>query len=202
MALLNDLTLQAIFSRLFAALLFVAIHGGVLTLLATVLRRDASGPLERFSANPLDHLSLPGMAMAVLFRVTWIRYREIAPDALRGGRLALAGVALATLCISLAVVPLLDLLRPVIATYLPRTAGYAVLQVVVALQELTLASVLLGALPLPGLTGGLFLLALMPHKAAPLQRLVVPVNVILVVALISGLLPNPAPMLAPFFTRL
>lgn len=201
MNLLNDLTLQAIFSRIFAALLFVSIQGGVFSLLVRLLR-DGGEEDRPVGGNLLSHLSMPGLAMAVLFKTTWMRYREPLPETLKGGRLALVGIALATLAISLAVVPLLDVSRPLIATYLPRTAGYAVLQVVVALQEITLASVPLNLLPLPGLVGGLFLLALFPQRAAQWRRLIVPVNVLLVLALLAGVVPNMGPLIAPYFTRL
>jgi len=202
MSLLNDLSLQAIMSRLAAGLLYAAFQGGLLTLLIALLRREEGEKGDRFSFNPLDHISMPGMAMAVLFRTTWIRYHAPQPESLKGGRLALVGIALAVLAASLALVPLLDGVRQLIATYVPRTAGYAMLQVAVALQEIILMSVPLNLLPLPGLIGGLFLFAALPERARQWRRLVVPVNVVLVLALVAGFVPNMGPMLAPYFSRL
>lgn len=201
MSLLSDLTLQAIMSRIVGTLVFVAVSGGVLTLLARLLRRPGTEYDVSFSANPLTHLSLPALAMGILFRTTWMRFHLVSPDGLRGGRLALVGIALATLLAGLALVPLLDPLRLVVANGLPRTIGYAALQAINATQQIALASVPLNLLPLPGLTGGLLLLAAFPEQEARLRKAVLPVQLILVVLLVAGWWPDFASMLGPYLVR-
>lgn len=201
MSLLSDLTLQAIFSRLFGVLFFCAVHGGLLTLFAQLLRRPDTPYKVSFSANPFTHLSLPAVAMAVFFRTTWIRYQHVGPETLKGGRWALVGIVLASLALTLAIVPLIDMLRPFVANVLPRTVGYAVLQGIVATQQIIMASVLFNLLPLPGLTGGMLLVAAFPHKARQIQRAVVPVYAVIIIALVAGWWPDLGPVLAPYLTR-
>lgn len=196
MSLLNDLTMQLLLSRITGFLLYVALHGCILAVLATML--GAQGPARdgRLTLNPLAHLSMPGLAMAVLFRSGWSRPMHIAHEELRGGRIAMIAIAIAALAISLLMVPLLDLLRPLIASGLPRTAGYAVLQAIIAFQDVTLASVALNALPLPGLTAGLVLQALLPAtQTKRFYRMEVPVAALLVIALVAGWLPDPMPLM-------
>lgn len=195
MTLLNDLTMQVLLSRIAAFLLFAAIHGGALAALAVLLKARGPWRQERRTLNPLAHLSMPGLAMAVLFRSGWIRPMHIETEGMRGGRLGLVAIALGALAISLAMVPLADLLRPLVAAGLPRTAGYAVLRVIVAFQDLSLASVALNLLPLPGLTAGLVLQAVLPGHTARLRRLQGPVAVLLVVVLVAGWFPDPLPVM-------
>jgi Zn-dependent protease len=201
LSLLSDLTLQAIFSRLFGVLFFCAVHGGLLTLFAQLLRRPDTPYKVSFSANPFTHLSLPAVAMAVFFRTAWIRYQQVGPETLKGGRWALVGIVLASLALTLAIVPLIDMLRPFVANVLPRTVGYAVLQGIVATQQIIMASVLFNLLPLPGLTGGMLLVAAFPQKARQIQRAVVPVYAVIVIALVAGWWPDLGPALAPYLTR-
>ena len=201
MSILGDLTLQAILTRIVATLVFVAVSGGALTFFARILLRPDAEVRSDVSANPFTHLSLAGLAMAILFRITWMRFRVVAPEALRGGRLSVVVIVLVTLAAGLALVPLLDLLRPLAADRLPRTVGYAVLQGIDATQKIALSSVPLNLLPLPGLTGGLLLLALFPERKKQLLKMVVPVQAGLVILLILGWWPDFGAMLAPILMR-
>ena len=200
MSRLNDLSLQAIMSRIVGTLVFVAVSGGVLTLLARLLSAPR-GANDAATANPFTHLSLPALAMGILFRTTWMRFRFVSPESLRGGRLALVGIALATLLAGLALVALLDPLRLVVANGLSGTVGYAVLQAINATQQIALASVPLNLLPLPGLTGGLFLLAAFPEREAQFRKAVLPVQALLVIVLVLGWWPDFGAMLAPLLMR-
>lgn len=195
MTFLNDLTMQVLLSHIAGFLLFTAIHGGLIAAIATLLRIDGPDYRERLTLNPFIHLSLPGLAMAVLFRSGWVRSLPVDHTRLRGGRAGLLVIVVGALAISLAIVPLVDLLRPIVAAELPRTAGYAVLRVIVAFQEVSLGSIALNLLPLPGLTAGLLLQALMPEQTGRLRRLETPVIVLLVIALVAGWLPDPLPFM-------
>lgn len=201
MSLLNDLTLQAIFSRIFGTLIFVAISGGVLTLCAQLMRRPDAEYEFSFSANPLTHLSMPALAMAILFRTTWMRYRDLDPKTLRPGSWGLVVMVIATALAGLAIVPLLDLLRPLAADGLPRTLGYAALQLIQATQQIALASVPLNLLPLPGLTGGLLLLAAWPERRRQFKRAVPAVYAVLIIVLVLGWWPDFGAILAPWLMR-
>lgn len=201
MSLLNDLTLQAIFSRIFGTLIFVAITGGVFTLCAQLMRRSDAEYEFSFSANPLTHLSMPALAMGILFRTTWMRYRDLAPETLRYGSWGLVVIVIATALSGLVMVPLLDFLRPLAADGLPRTLGYAVLQLIQATQQIALASVPLSLLPLPGLPGGLFLIAAWPEKRRQFRKAVPAVYALLIILLVLGWWPDFGAMLAPWLTR-
>ncbi|RDE10067.1 hypothetical protein [Pelagibacterium lacus] len=204
MSLLHDLTMGAIVSRIAGMLIFVALHGGMLALMARLLGSAMPEKEGRLTASPLAHLSLWGLAMAVLFRAGWARPAHIDPAQLRGGRPALVAIAVAALLISLALVPLLDLARPWIAASMPRTAGYAVLTVIVAVQDISLLSVAINALPLPGLTGGLVLVALFPDRARLWRRLEIPVLAAIVILMVAGVLvpDRLLPILRPIFSSL
>lgn len=204
MALLNDLTMGDIVSRIAAMLIFVALHGRAVMLLARLFGYRGSATDHGGTWGPLQHISVWGVAMAVLFRTGWARLPYIDAQDLRGGRWALVVIALGALAFSLALMPLLDFARPWIAGAFPRTAGYAVLVVIVAFQEITVLSVALNLLPLPGLTGGLIFAALVPLKPRIWNRMVAIVLVTLTVALVAGLLrpDRLLPVLLPLVSRL
>lgn len=201
MSLLNDLTLQAIFSRILGTLIFVGISGGVFTMAAQWLRRPDTEYDVSFSANPFTHLSMPALAMGILFRTTWMRLWAVSPDSLRGGRLSLVIIAVVTALAGILIVPVLDILRPVVADVLPRTLGYAALQLIQATQQIALLSVPLSLLPLPGLPGGLILIALFPDRARQFRRAVAPVYAVLIIILVLGWWPDFVGMLTPWLTR-
>jgi len=200
-SILSDLTLQTIFSRLLGVLIFFGLHGGILTLLARLFRRPDTPYEVDFSANPFAHLSMPAVAMAVFFRTAWIRYQQIEPQTLRGGRWMLVGLVLGSLVLTLAFVPLGDMTRPLVANGLPRTVVYAVLQVIVATQQIIMSSVVLNLLPLPGLTGGMLLLAAFPDRAKRIKRAVAPAYAVLIIALVAGWWPDMGALIAPYLTR-
>jgi hypothetical protein len=201
LSLLNDLTLQAIFSRIFGTLIFLAVSGGVFTLCAQLLRRPGAEYEFSFSANPFTHLSVPALAMSIMFRTTWMRYRDLAPDSLRPGRWGLVIIVLVTALAGLALVAVLDLFRPLAADNLPRTLGYAVLQLIQATQQIALSSVPLSLLPLPGVTGGLFLIAIWPERRKQFRRLAPLFQGALIVLLVLGWWPDVGSLLAPWLTR-
>lgn len=201
MSLLSDLTLQAILSRIVGSLVFVAVSGGVLTLLAELLRLPGVEQAARPTLNPFIHVSLPALAMGILFRTTWMRFVMVRPAALRGGRMALAGIVVATLLAPLVLVVLIDVLRPIVANGLPRTIGYAVLQGIDTTQKIALASVPLNLLPLPGVTGGLLLLAAFPAAERRIRRAAPLVQAALMVVLVLGWWPDVGALLAPYFMR-
>lgn len=196
MAFLNDLTLQQIVTRAIAFLVFASLHGA---LLAFALRWAGSlGPARegRLTANPVSHLAIWGLFMAVLFRAGWLR--PIRVDATETYRSRLVLVAVGTSVVTLLLVPCADLFRIPVTRMLTGTAGHFLQIVLDQIQEVTLGSVILGLAPLPILTGRLFLLAAMPGASRRVAMLEGPTTFVLVAAMIAvfdpawieGLLPH------------
>lgn len=201
MALLGELTIGEIVSRLAAALIYAGLQGFLLAAIARIFGDKRPTYDGRLTPNPITHLSVWGAAMAALFAVSWIRPMRVSAEQNRLGRPGLVLVAALSLAAMLALIPLLDLLRPV-ALMLPRTAGYSVLYVLGQLQVLTLGAVLLNLLPVPGLIGGVLWQAIWPEQERRLMRWE-PIALAAVIAgLVSGLIPEVGPALLPYLRLL
>lgn len=183
MNLLNDLTLQQIFTRILAYLIFAGAHGAILAGMATVLGARGPAQARRLTPNPMAHLSLWGLVMAIMFRVGWILPMQI--NGMR--RWAMVLCALASLIATLALVPLVDLLRPAILAWIGGTAGAFIALILNEFQVITVASVALNALPLPLLTGRLFLIAALPAQERRITRAAPVFTVVIVAAMLLWL---------------
>ena len=170
MALLNDLTLAQIFTRILAFLVIIGLHGMFVAGLARLLGDPTPGYNERLTLNPVSHLVLWAMAMAVLFEMFWIKAIKIRTENLRLGRFGLVLIALGALALTLAVAPLLDLVRPYVPVYLPRSAALVTLSIILQIQDMAIWFVALNWLPVPVLTGQLMLFALWPKAEALSHR--------------------------------
>ena len=190
MGLLSELTVGLLASRVGAFLLYSAVLGGLLALVARLLGFLRPQHEGRLTANPFAHLSVWGLAMAALFQMGWIRPLRVDAEESLQSRSRLAAVPILGLGAMLLLIPLLDLLRPVLQAALPRTGGYAVLGVIAQLQQITLASTLLNVLPLPGLAGGLLLQAARPSAEPTLRRWEPFVLAGIIVLLVTGWLPD------------
>lgn len=198
MSFLNDLTMGEIVSRIAAFLVYSALQGGLLSLLARLFGDSKATYDGRLTLNPFPHLALSGLFMAVLFRMGWIRPVRFNLEAIRGGGFGLAAIALLGLLGMILAIPLLDLTRPLIQAALPQTGGYAVLNIIQQFQEITLASTVLNVVPLPGLVGAAFLQAIWPQAEPKIRRFEPLVVVLLIVIFVLGWMPNPIPLLLPF----
>jgi Zn-dependent protease len=165
MALLNDLTLQAILSRLVAYVVLAAVHGFALAAAARLMGDPAPMYNGRLTLNPMIHLSVPGLAMTILFKLGWIAPVRIDPDKLRLGRWGMIVCVLAAFAATLALVPLLWPLRQLAVLTLPRTMGYTVVIVLNTIQEVAVSFAVFNLIPLPPLTGSLLLVAIRPALA-------------------------------------
>ena len=186
-----------IVSRLGAVLLYAGLHGFVLAGLARLLGDRRPAYDGRLTPNPFAHLSVWGALIAALFGMSWIRSLWYDGKTNRLGRWGVALVVLAGLLAMLALVPLLDLLRP-LALLLPRTGSYVVLYVLGQLQLLALASALLNCLPIPGLVGGGFLQAIWPAQERRLKRLESFGLALVITGIVAGFIPNLATTVLPF----
>lgn len=190
MAVLNDLTMQQILARIMGCLIFCALHGGLLAGISALFGNRQPLWDGRLSLNPFQHLPLPALFMSILFHSAWIRPMRIDPAATKGGRLALPLIALLALGLTLLAIPLFDLLRSLAVDHLPPAGGFAAIECLTEAQRIILASVLLNLLPLPVLTGRLFLIALAPQLQKRLTRLEGPATALIVIALIAGWWPD------------
>ena len=199
MNLLRELSMGEIVSRLAAVLLYAGLQGFVLGGLAWLLGDKRPFYDKRLTLNPFAHLSVWGALIAALFGMSWIRTLWYDAKSNRLGRWGVALVVLAGLMAMVALVPLLDLLRP-LALLLPRTGGYVVLYVLEQLQMMALASALLNLLPIPGLIGGGFLQAIWPDQERRWRKLEPFGLALVIVGIVAGFIPNLATIFLPFVT--
>lgn len=197
MNLLRELSMGEIVSRIAAVILYAGIQGLLLAAIARLMGDRRPQYDGRLTGNPFAQVSVWGVAMAALFAMSWVRPMRFDPQQNRLGRWGLVlGVVLA-LAAMVAMVPVIDLLRP-LALMLPRTGGYAVIYVLSQLQILVLASVALNLLPIPGLIGGVLWQAIWPGEERRLLRLEPFGLALVIVGIVAGWLPNLAMMLLPW----
>lgn len=184
-------------SRLAAVLIFAALQGLLIAGLARLLGDRRPAHDGRLTINPFNHVSVWGALIAALFGMSWIRSIWLDAGANRLGRLGAGLVPVLGLAAMLAILPLSDLLRPLFLM-LPRTGGYVTLYVLDQFQKLTLASVMLNVLPLPGLVAGGVLQAVWPGEERRLRRLEPFCLALVIVAIVAGWLPNLATLVPAF----
>lgn len=196
MNLLRELSMGEIVSRVAAAILYAGIQGLLLAAIARLMGDRRPQYDGRLTGNPFAQVSVWGVAMAALFAMSWVRPMRFDPQQNRLGRWGLIAVALLALAGVVALVPLIDLLRP-LALMLPRTGGYAVIYVLSQLQIIAIASAALNLLPIPGLIGGVLWQAIWPDAERRQMRLEPFGLALVIVAIVAGWLPNPATILLP-----
>lgn len=149
-----------ILSRIVAAFLFSGLAAGLTAGFLTLLKEPAARHAGRLTASPFRHVSLSGIFLAIAFRTSCFMPLPLSAGTRRFGPvLAVIGA----MTVMLALVPVLDLLRSPLHAVLPRSLGYMVLAGIDTLQIVTVNSVVLGLLPLPGLWLGTMLPALLPR---------------------------------------
>lgn len=201
MALLRELSLETLLSRVAGVLIFVALQGFFLALFARLMGDRRPQNEGRLTPNPFAQLSVWGAVIGALFALTWPRPMRMRASANRFG---LAGVIVAVVLSLVAValfIPIADWLRSV-ALMLPRTGGYAVILILQQFQLLAAGSILLNLLPIPGLAMGSIWTALWPEREKRLLRHE-PLGVgLVIIALVVGIVPNLASYTLPFLSRL
>lgn len=202
MSLLKDLTVGTLVSRLVAMLLFSAVLGIVMALLAKLLgdrRPQFSG---RLTINPFSHVAVPGVLVAAVFGMGWIRTMRFNVSENRWGAAGVLLVAVAGLILTALTIPLADALRNLAVATLPPTGGYAVVYALIQYQQVALASCLLNLLPIPGLACGAIWPAIWPEREKRINRYEAIALGVLAAAIVSGILGNPAPLFLPYFSAL
>lgn len=199
-----DLSLQQLLFQALGYLVIAGVHGFLIAAVARLL--GAMGPTwdGRLTPSPFAQMDLLGLLSATLGQVGWIRPVALDAHELRHGRPALAGVALLALALTLAVALGLWALRPVI--YAVLTSDTLTVSAIVGLRigvEMTVLFTLLNLLPLPGLTGGMFLQATLPKLHAALVRHLLVFRIAYTVLIVSGMARQAAqPLTNPLIAAL
>lgn len=202
MSLLRDLTVSALVSRLVAMLVLCAVLGGLTALTARLLGDRRPQHEGRLTLNPFAHVAVGGTLVAAVFGMGWIRPLRFNAAENRWGAAGTVLAPLGALILTLATIPLVDPLRSLAVSVLPRTTGYAVVYTMAQYQQVALGSCLLNLLPIPGLAGGVLWTALRPDKEKRIS-LIEPVALgLLAAVIVAGLISSPARMLLPYFSRL
>lgn len=165
---MTDLTLQVVVLRLVALVFIAAVHGFAVAAAAAALGDRGPRHDGRLTLDPLVHLDAVGTASGVLFALGWIRPLAIDAAALRGGRLAAALIPLAGALATLAAAVALHAVRPLVLPLLPDTASMAASVLVDIVGELGVWFALVNLVPLPPLTGALFLAAVARERGKAL----------------------------------
>ena len=165
-----DFTLQQLVLRLCALLFIAGIHGVAVSGAAVALGDPGPRHDGRLSLNPFVHLDILGGISALLFSVGWIRPISIDSAALRPGRAGLLLVVIAGAAATLLSALALRLARRMVLPLLPDTASAAVFALIETTGQLSLWFALCNLLPVPCLTGGHLLTALMPQWREVFRR--------------------------------
>jgi Zn-dependent protease len=160
---LIDFSLQQLVLRLCALLFIVGVHG--LAVAGTAVALGDPGPRQdgRLTFNPFAHLDILGGISGVLFSVGWIRPISIDPAELRYGRAGLVLIVVAGAAATLLSALALRLARPMVLPLLPDTASTVVFAFIETAGQLSLWFALSNLLPVPCLTGGHLVAAIMPQ---------------------------------------
>lgn len=201
MALLRELSLETLLSRVAGVLIFVALQGFFLALIARLMGDRRPQNEGRLTLNPFAQLSVWGAVIGALFALTWPRPMHLRASANRIGLAGVVAAVVLSLVAAALFIPLADGLRG-LALLLPRTAGYAVILILQQFQLIAAGSILLNLLPIPGLAMGAIWVALWPEREKRLLRHE-PLGLgVVVIALVVGLVPNLASYTLPFLSRL
>ena len=138
-------------------------HGAAVA--GTAVALGDAGPRHdgRLSVSPIAHLDILGTISGVLFFVGWIRPIAIDPAQLRPGRAGLVLIVIAGAATTLLSGLALWLARPMLLPLLPDTTSALVFALIETTGHLSLWFALCNLLPLPCLTGGHLLIAIMPQ---------------------------------------
>jgi len=167
---MGDLTVQRVVLRIAALVLVAAVHGGTVAGMAVALGDPGPRQDGRLTLNPLRHLDVLGGLLTVLLGYGWIRPIAVDPARLRPGRAGPLVIVVAACGATMGLAVLLRLLLPGLLTLLPDTAATELSVFVATARPLCVAFALFNLLPLPPLTGGLLLHAVLPGLGAALRR--------------------------------
>jgi Zn-dependent protease len=187
---LYDLTLNQLVLRLCALVFIAGVHGAAVAAAAYALGDPGPRYDGRLRLNPLVHLDLLGTLSGVLFSVGWARPIAIDPTALRPGRFGMVLIIIAGMAATLLSAVALLLVRPMVLSLLADTASQTVFALIETIGQLSIWFVLLNLLPIPCLTGGHLLTALMPTWRDALHRSQRPAALLVAMLAFFGIATN------------
>ena len=165
-----DFTLNQLVLRLCALVVIAGAHGAAVAAAACALGDQGPRYDGRLRLNPLIHLDLLGTLSGVLFSVGWAKPIAIDPASLRPGRIGLVLIVIAGAAATLLSAVVLLLVRPMVLPLLADTASQTFFALIETIVQLSLWFTLVNLLPVPCLTGGHLLTALMPQWREGLRR--------------------------------
>jgi len=170
MPMWNELPLQQLVLRLAAMVIIAGVHG--IAVAATAVALGDPGPRYdgRLRLNPFIHLDLLGTASGVLFAMGWIKPIAVDPALLRPGRIGLVLIVIAGAAATLACALVLRLTRPLLLPLLGDFAAQTTFALIETIAQLSVWFALVNVLPLPNLTGGHLLTAIVPQWRDGLRR--------------------------------
>jgi Zn-dependent protease len=181
-----DLTLNQLVLRLIAIVFIAAVHGVAVAGAAVALGDPGPRYDRRLQVNPLAHLDLLGTLTGLLFSIGWIKPISIDPALLRGGRAGLVLVVIAGAGATLAAAALLHLVRPLLLGLLGDSAAQSAFALIEVIAELSVWFALVNVLPVPCLTGGHLLVALMPQWREALRKSQIYTAILLTALAVTG----------------
>lgn len=180
-----DFSLQQLLMRFAALMLIVAVHGWAVSAAAMALGDPGPEYDGRRTLNPFSHLDLLGALGIMIFSLGWIRPIAIDPREL-GSRWRLVVIPIVGVVSTLALALLARLLAPLAVTQLQGFAAATASVFLSTLVNLGLWFSLFNLLPIPPLTGGLFLLAAVPKARERAKRYTFHSKLVVGVLILTG----------------
>jgi Zn-dependent protease len=177
---------QLIFAAI-AFLVVAALHGFALAAAAGTMGDSSPRYEGRMTLNPIPQLDLLGLAAAVLMGAGWIRPVSLLPQHLRLGLLGVVICVIASLLVTVACTSALLLLRFGAITLLPDTPAAAAVAVLNMIGRMGIWFGLVNVLPVPPLTGGQVLLAVLPGLRDVVERYGIAVSAVMLVIIVGGI---------------
>ncbi len=177
---------QLIFAAI-AFLVVAALHGFALAAAAGMMGDSSPRYEGRMTLNPFPQLDLLGLAAAVLTGAGWIRPVPLLPQHLRLGLLGVVICVVASVLVTVACVSALLMLRFEAITLLPDTPAAAAVAILNTIGRMGIWFGLVNLLPVPPLTGGQVLLALVPGLRDVVERYGILVSAVMLLIFVGGI---------------
>ena len=182
-----NLSFELLIYAVIAFLVVAALHGFALAAAAGAMGDSSPRYEGRMTLNPFPQLDLLGLAAAVLTGAGWIRPVPLLPQHLRLGLLGVVICVIASLLATVACTSALLLLRFEAITRLPDTPAAAAVALLNMIGRMGIWFCLVNVLPIPPLTGGQILLAVLPGLRDVAERYGTLVSVIMLLVFVGGI---------------
>jgi Zn-dependent protease len=182
-----NLSFEQLIFAVIAFLVVAAAHGVALAATAGAMGDPSPRYEGRMTLNPLPQLDLLGLAAAVLTGAGWIRPVSLLPKHLRLGLLGVVICVIASLLVTVACTSALLLLRFGAITLLPDTPAAAAVAILNMIGRMGIWLGLVNVLPVPPLTGGQVLLAVLPSLRDVVERYGILISVVMLLIFVGGI---------------